>query len=88
MRRLREYEHIAEKLHDCDRCFTQIHPGDLYKGSVFATSKSILVLKEHLIPYCSVDPDDDMRADLEEFGGLEGILEKVPESIEFPQRAA
>jgi hypothetical protein len=45
MRRLRTYEHMAQKMYSCNNCNrSPIFPGDVYRGEVFAHNKRIIVM--------------------------------------------
>jgi len=61
MDRLREFEYVAHQVHFCDHCMHEILPGDVYKGTVYATNSSVLVLKEHHYPPCPVDPIEEQE---------------------------
>lgn len=69
MKELRRYEHVAQREHWCDTCRRYIHPGECYKGIVYANENhKIIVDKQHVNPGCEFpeDPDDSCRKSLEE----------------------
>jgi len=48
MRLLSSYERVAKVYHWCERCCTDIHPGEQYSGEVYAISRAELkVFKKH-----------------------------------------
>ena len=64
---LREYEHVVHQTHFCDVCCQYIMPGEMYKGTVYASDiHGIVTFKEHVNPACDwpEDPEED-RAGLE-----------------------
>lgn len=63
MRALREYEHIAQRDHFCDHCLKYIHPGEMYRGTVYVEKRhGIWTRKEHVHPSCP-PPDDDWESE-------------------------
>jgi len=50
MRRLRTYQHMANKEHWCDHCLNFIQPGEFYEGIVYANNGRIFVVKNHVDP--------------------------------------
>ena len=75
MRRLRTYEHMAQKMYKCDNCNREpIFPGDIYRGEVFAHNRKIIVKRYHDIPHCSDLPDpEEVYNELERIAKIETI---------------
>lgn len=58
MRELRSYTRTAQQCHWCDTCFHDILPGERYTATVYALGNGrLMVIKEHVDPYCEPDPD-------------------------------
>jgi hypothetical protein len=61
MRRLRNYQRVANKEHFCDSCCDYINPGEMYEGQVYLdetrSQHRITVYKWHVNPMC--DPPED-----------------------------
>ncbi len=76
MKLLRDYRRIAQKAYFCDYCYHDIHPGDIYEGTVYVHEASkkhrMVVIKRHLHPQCP--PKDDW--DNEEEHISENTLER------------
>lgn len=62
MRRiLRTYESIAQRYHWCDRCCSDILPGECYRGSVEIVNGKFFIMKTHENPGCEYPPDPDEK---------------------------
>lgn len=84
MRGLREYEHVAQTNHFCDHCLRYIHPGEMYRGIVYAEKRhGLWTRKVHISPSCP-DPDDDWKHE-EEL--LERMIEHDMEQLAITESA-
>lgn len=66
---LREYDRVANQEHYCDNCHGYIHPGEMYRGTIFLNQRKktnrIIVNKKHINPFCEDPFEDDILRDLE-----------------------
>ncbi len=58
-RTLRTFQRVAYKDYICDHCHYPISPGELYEGSVTATTYHIVTYRKHIETRCPVDPFEE-----------------------------
>lgn len=77
---LRNYEHVAQKEHWCDRCCMEIYPGQIYHGQVVVNDGRLVVFKTHVYPGCDEPEEPECHAKSRE-EKLERIVKKRAKDI-------
>ena len=77
-RTLNEYEHVAQREHQCNICGRYIQAGDIYRGIISLIRGRFSIWKEHVHPFC---PEEFFDEEKEIMKGAEEQDKREEESV-------